>query len=1143
MWSPEVEHLFALCDSEGKGFLTVDDLKKICPQLDDKDIAFIFKQLDIDKSGKIDKMEFCKGFEAAVSKGETNGLNGMQRRASISYDDHIPQILRDEQVFDSDAESTLRPNHLRVADEDLYLSESDTNHSIDFAVPCQDEVLMLYEQLQSTGMPQLLRKFEKVVGSFYKEIKEKKHENERLQHICASEKEMYNRRMEEVEIELDQQLEMAERKAREEERQRLTKEKEEMRAHLTEELREMRQNIEHLQKMEHVLEKESEKLTHQKELNEKLKEVNQENAGLRKNLAENHLELAMIKSELAHVRANYDEKQNELLERRDQMSNANEESETLQKQLHLLFDANKKLHETNESLRDALDSRAAVLRQFNLRTPSPSVLSRDSLATPQSSFSPASRLFSPVALHAISSDDIDTPLILDDSHSHDEKTNAKDLIGIHEASGPAERTFRIVMCGDAAVGKSSFVMRVIRRQFTNQLPSTLGVDFHVKTVNVDGHNVALQLWDTAGQERFRSLCKSYFRRADGAILVYDVTAEHTLLRVRDWIDTIKESVERSIPIILVGNKCDLRRDGGGVAKADGASMAAAMGVLFMETSALDGSNIDNAMLALTRELMAVEDVEIRATGVVLSPREKQKQTGSTMAGGMAHIEINENELQARTRIVRNYMKDRDNCIVLRIDKRMPDVENMNPFGFHFEFDEKKYKARKREIRLRRITRLFSWLAYYHHKFGIRHITLFSLLVIYVFLGGLIFEKLESPHEIADLKQTIILMQGIINEETNDIINITLSTNGTDRRNQLGRLIKRYYKTMLEAEGRFHGSVWHKAENLDMHLMWYFSSATFYSMTLFSTIGYGTITCQTFWGRTVSMIYASLGLPLMLVVLGDVGEWFQKILTKAYIFCYLKYKDLRRQKVTKDLTDLFLPMWIALGLVLAYILICTLMIKMFDHNEGNKPGIGFFDAFYFTFISLTTIGLGDVMPYNIQYSPFLAAAFLLGLALISIVNTSIYAQLYKIFFNLIIFVEDSLERIHSSRHDGPGYRIFQDLEPVIRMLVCTFPQVDAEERALLATACRNSFVKRASKDSGHLRFRTISDIAAHDGKHLYEARRQRRRNLETNKTPIRTHAPTLGAFAGMSLKNFQRGRSRTAPKDEDGTESDDSTNSA
>ncbi|ETN70876.1 Ion channel [Necator americanus] len=195
--------------------------------------------------------------------------------------------------------------------------------------------------------------------------------------------------------------------------------------------------------------------------------------------------------------------------------------------------------------------------------------------------------------------------------------------------------------------------------------------------------------------------------------------------------------------------------------------------------------------------------------------------------------------------------------------------------------------------------------------------------------------------------------------------------------------------MLEAEGRFHGSVWHKAENLDMHLMWYYSSATFYSMTLFTTIGYGrplmsvrllsliwvlltvrlgTIVCQTFWGRALSVVYACIGIPLMLVVLGDIGEWFQKILTKTYIYFLLKWRSFRRRELTTPLCDIFLPMWIALPLVLLYIVVCTLAIHWFDHNEGNKPGINFSDAFYFTFISLTTIGLGDVMPYNIQVCP-------------------------------------------------------------------------------------------------------------------------------------------------------------------------------
>ncbi|CCD66473.2 Ras and EF-hand domain-containing protein homolog [Caenorhabditis elegans] len=624
MSKPEVENLFSLCDSESKGYLTMEDLRKVCPQLDDNDLRFIFTELDQDGSGKIEKLEFLRGFQDTVQHGESHGLNGMQRRASVAVEDP-PMFLRDEQMFDSESDSTSSRPAIRVFDEEHYHSESDTNINIDFSVPCQEEVLVLYEQLQSSGVPALLRKFERVVGSFHKELSEKKHENERLQRIYASEREMYNRRMEEMESEVDQQLELTEMKARQEERDRLTKEKEEMRQRMSDEMSEMRNNIERLQKMEKALERENERLNHQKELSDKLKVVNEENNDLRQNLAENHLELAMIKSELAQVRCEFDQKQDELSARRDQASHATEESESVRKQLQLLFDANRKLHETNESLRDALDSRASVLRQFNLRTPSPGLLSSNRNSV--ENFQTSTNVFRSVPLHAISTEEQvpETSLILDDAHSLQGLDTPGDLMGLNDANGPAERTFRIVMCGDAAVGKSSFVMRVIRRQFTNQLPSTLGVDFHVKTVNVDGRNVALQLWDTAGQERFRSLCKSYFRRADGAILVYDVCAEQSFLRVRDWIETIKESTERSIPIILVGNKVDMRiSTPGSVAKTDGASMAAAMGVLFMETSALDGSNIDNAMLALTRELMAVEDVEIRSTGVVLNPAVAKK---------------------------------------------------------------------------------------------------------------------------------------------------------------------------------------------------------------------------------------------------------------------------------------------------------------------------------------------------------------------------------------------------------------------------------------------------------------------------------------------------------------------------------------
>lgn len=207
---------------------------------------------------------------------------------------------------------------------------------------------------------------------------------------------------------------------------------------------------------------------------------------------------------------------------------------------------------------------------------------------------------------------------------------------------------RVVLAGDAGVGKSSLIMRLVKNSFVNNLPSTLGVDFHVKSLNVDNKNVAIQLWDTAGQERlahlphfvplekgwvvrFRSMCKNYFRRADGAFLVYDVTSEFSFLAVRDWMQTLQESVQKRVPIILCGNKADARlrmtsmtavmmsrrcrteavAEGRRcVSEEEGRGVAKAHQALFMETSAKCGTNVQAAILEMARELLASEDIEV-----------------------------------------------------------------------------------------------------------------------------------------------------------------------------------------------------------------------------------------------------------------------------------------------------------------------------------------------------------------------------------------------------------------------------------------------------------------------------------------------------------------------------------------------------
>lgn len=171
----------------------------------------------------------------------------------------------------------------------------------------------------------------------------------------------------------------------------------------------------------------------------------------------------------------------------------------------------------------------------------------------------------------------------------------------------SSKTFKIVLAGDAAVGKSSFLLRLCKNEFRGNGSATLGVDFQMKTLVVDGEQTSLQLWDTAGQERFRSIAKSYFRRADGVLLLYDVTCEKSFLNVREWVDTIECSTNDTIPIMLVGNKVDLRDramlEGQKCIPTNyGEKLAMTYKALFCETSAREGSSIIEAVLHLAREV-------------------------------------------------------------------------------------------------------------------------------------------------------------------------------------------------------------------------------------------------------------------------------------------------------------------------------------------------------------------------------------------------------------------------------------------------------------------------------------------------------------------------------------------------------------
>lgn len=201
---------------------------------------------------------------------------------------------------------------------------------------------------------------------------------------------------------------------------------------------------------------------------------------------------------------------------------------------------------------------------------------------------------------------------------------------IAEPTGPADRTYKVVFAGDAAVGKSSFIVRISKGVFVPTLSSTLGVDFHVKTLRVDDANVALQLWDTAGQERFRSITKTYFRRADGVMLLYDCTNERSFLNVRNWMEAIDDVLEKRLPIMLCANKTDLRETAQTQGKIcvtteSGDKLARDFAAIYLETSAKTGENVMDAVLHLTRQMAANEDLEVKTSAIKVTRLDNKKK--------------------------------------------------------------------------------------------------------------------------------------------------------------------------------------------------------------------------------------------------------------------------------------------------------------------------------------------------------------------------------------------------------------------------------------------------------------------------------------------------------------------------------------
>ncbi|NXV37672.1 RASEF protein, partial [Rissa tridactyla] len=678
--------LFLACDASGSGRIEREDFAALCAELRVRpaEAEAIFQRLDSDRDGAITFPEFARGFRGATCPrhggGEPEGEEEEEEEAAATW-------------AAAGLEQPWRDFEVRLGDEARY-------------IPRQEQVSVLYQNIH-IAEPRLIQSYEHVIKNFIREIKLQSTEMETLAIAVKRAQDKAAVQLSELEEEMEQRIQAAEHKVKKEEKRKAEEALNELKRQYDTEVGDLQVTIKKLKK----LEEQSKNVNHREdviELKKRMHDVLLENQKLKKDLLEAQTNIAFLQSELDSLKSEYADRTLNSERDLEMIREYTEDRDNLERQIEILQSANRKLHDSNDGLRSALEnSLSKYNRSLRLANTSPgSTISRnspkfnggqsplnprydrsshsscvdedyDSLALcdpmqrtncevdslPESCFDSGlstlrdsneydseveyrhQRIFqrSQCMQESFGGDasDTDVPEIRDEeAYSPDNSSTVLDWKPSRPVSRSSpiastrkyisaltpqsdatectpkypssEKAYKIVLAGDAAVGKSSFLMRLCKNEFRGNTSATLGVDFQMKRLIVDGEPTVLQLWDTAGQERFRSIAKSYFRRADGVLLLYDVTCEKSFLNVREWVDMIEDATHENIPIMMVGNKADLRQavteQGQKCVPINyGEKLAMTYNALFCETSAKDGSNIVEAVLHLAREVRKRSD--------------------------------------------------------------------------------------------------------------------------------------------------------------------------------------------------------------------------------------------------------------------------------------------------------------------------------------------------------------------------------------------------------------------------------------------------------------------------------------------------------------------------------------------------------
>ncbi|CAP25460.1 Protein CBR-TWK-34 [Caenorhabditis briggsae] len=313
---------------------------------------------------------------------------------------------------------------------------------------------------------------------------------------------------------------------------------------------------------------------------------------------------------------------------------------------------------------------------------------------------------------------------------------------------------------------------------------------------------------------------------------------------------------------------------------------------------------------------------------------------------------------------------------------------------------------------RHFDRSMYWFAFHRKQIGLRHIIVALMVLSYTIFGAFMFWSVESRYERAITLERMTNLEellGKISENITEIVNDP-KTNTTE--SEMKAYIRDAYLTLMKLEGQYKGSTYYKLEDHGRNWKWTFESAFFFSMNVYTTTGYGSIAPESTLGQLLVCIYGFIFVPVTLVALRDLGQFFLVHLTKLYAQLIQRMRELNGDR-TLDVNEIIkIPIKACLLLLALYLAFCTIFIHFFDEFSGQESGTGMslFLCFYFSFISLSTIGLGDIMPNNATFSPIISIMFFFGMALTKVVNRNTFIAVENGIFGALTLVENKLDGI-------------------------------------------------------------------------------------------------------------------------------------